>query len=247
MNLRSSSLGMGGAARGKRGQAEQLELFRHGGRRAGAGRKLQAERPQCSHKSRSKLATRFPVLVTIRLRAGLPSLRSDPAWRVLLQAIQRASMGTEFRVVHASAQTNHVHLIVEARDSDSLASGMCGLLVRVARGWNRIWRRHGTVFADRYHSRPLRTPREVRSALVYVLHNTKKHCAHAIGVDPFSSGPWFDGWREVSAHRDTPIDSPFPSPSTWLLRHGWLRHGLIGVTEAPVRIPLPRKGAQSSS
>lgn len=214
----------------------QLELFRHGGRRVRAGRKLQGERPQCSHKSRLKLATRFPVLVTIRLRAGLPSLRCDPSWRVLTDAIRRASEGPEFRVVHASAQSNHLHLIVEAHDADSLASGMCGLLVRLARGWNRTWGRRGAVFADRYHARVLRTPLEVRRALVYVLHNAKKHGGQAIGVDPYSSGTWFDGWREASAQCEISIASAFPSPRTWLLRHGWRLHGLIGVAESPVRI-----------
>jgi hypothetical protein len=42
---------------------------------------------------------------------------------------------------------------------------MQGLAVRIARGLNRFWKRKGRVFADRFHSRPLHTPRETRNAI----------------------------------------------------------------------------------
>ena len=35
--------------------------------------------------------------------------------------------------------------------------------------------RRGFLWADRYHARALRTPKEVRHVLVYVLFNIKKH------------------------------------------------------------------------
>jgi hypothetical protein len=38
--------------------------------------------------------------------------------------------------------------------------------------------RGGAVWGDRFHARDLKTPREVRHALVYVLNNHRKH-----GVD----------------------------------------------------------------
>src|SRR5207247_1292169 len=100
------------------------------------------------------------------------------------------------RIVHFAIQSNHVHLLVEARDARSLSRGMQGLLVRIARNSNRAWKRKGSVFADRYHSRALRTPREVRNALVYVLQNSRKHGCHIAGVDPFTSGRDFDGWKK---------------------------------------------------
>ncbi len=54
----------------------------------------------------------------------------------------------------------------------------------------------GGVWAERYHARSLRTPREVRNAIVYVLMNAKKHLRHAPreGIDMMSSAPWFDGF-----------------------------------------------------
>lgn len=59
----------------------------------------------------------------------------------------------------------------------------------------------GRVLADRYHRRVLRTPREVRNALAYVLLNARRDAARLgrvlrgpARIDPASSGRWVDGW-----------------------------------------------------
>jgi hypothetical protein len=61
------------------------------------------------------------------------------------------------------------------------------------------------------------------------------------GVDPYSSGPWFDGWKELLA---APIGNPGAPPRTWLLRVGWRRHGPIGVEESPSRARPARAWAR---
>jgi len=106
-----------------------------------------------------------------------------------------------FRIVHYSLQDNHVHLIVEAESTASLASGMRGLAVRVARRMNRLLFRRGSFWADRWHGRALASPREVRNALLYVLQNRRKHApvrtrCGSWGVpdlDVLSSAQWFNG------------------------------------------------------
>jgi len=161
-----------------------------------------------------------------------------------------------FQVVHHSIQSNHLHLIVEASDRANLTSGLRGLLARIARALNRFWGRRGSVFADRFHERELRNPRQVRNALVYVLQNLRKHGISVPGPDPLSSGPDFDGWNPVPANelgRGRPAGpdaagsaswSGFlaqlkaaraepPSPKTWLLGFGWRTHGLIHPGETP--------------
>ena len=117
---------------------------------------------------------------------------------------------------------------------------MQGLLVRVARALNRLWARQGSVFSDRYHARQLRTPREVRAALVYVLLNARHHGLRILGIDPHSSGRWFEGWSRklVVAAR-----SPGATAQTWLLRVGWRRHGLIGLDE---QVSAKRRDGQVS-
>ncbi len=140
-------------------------------------------------------------------------------------------------MVEYSIQTNHVHLIVEGADRDRIARWTGGLCVRMARGLNRVWRRRGSVFADRYHDVVLRTPRQVRNALRYVLQNARKHGVRFAHVDPLSSGRWFRGWLEplpVRAARDVAgPDPPVARAHTWLLTHGWLRHGRLAFAELP--------------
>lgn len=215
----------------------QLALFRHGGVRPGAGRRPAGPRALTPHDKRPPHPAHMPVLVTVRLCKGLPSLRRRAEFDVIAGRFRAGSERPGFRVVHGSVQTNHLHLLVEADSKQELARGMNGLLVRIARGLNSLWRRRGCVFADRHHARDLGTPREVRSALVYVLHNARKHGSHGPGVDPCSSGPWFDGWRTARSGTRGPEPAEGPSPcappKTWLLRYGWKRRGAIGIDEVP--------------
>ena len=63
---------------------------------------------------------------------------------------------------------------------------MNGLGVRVAKGLNRVMRRHGSVLDDRYHAHILRTPTEARRARAYLLQNARKHYGLR-SADPFTS------------------------------------------------------------
>jgi len=222
--------------------AEQqlLEFPQHGGARRGAGRKPKGQVAGPSHAARPSISERHPLLVTQRLCSDLPNLRRAAEFDVLCGAIADASRRDGFRITHFSVQSNHVHYVCEARDAATLTRGMQSLGVMIARRLNRLWRRAGQVFADRFHARALETPAEVRHALAYVLNNARKHGVLCDGVDPFSSGPWFDGWNAepVSTQaRDEPTCDPRAIPTaaaqTWLLRIGWRRKGLLGRRETP--------------
>ncbi|MCE9577247.1 MAG: transposase [Deltaproteobacteria bacterium] len=211
----------------------------HGGWRPGAGRPR--GRTRVPHLTRPPCAARHPQHVTLRLVAGLPSLR-----RHHLVARIRASIAAahrdDFRVVHFAVLANHVHLVTEASGAASLARGMQGLAIRIARTVNRGLARRGRLFAERYHARALRTPREVRNALAYVLHNARGHAAArsqrlaATWIDPCSSGPWFEDWRRAPAPPPWLRDlrrrpCPTAPARTWLLTTGWRRHGAIALDE----------------
>lgn len=220
----------------------QLDLIlpqpRHwGGRRAGAGRKPGPNRG-LPHGPREDFSTPLPAHVTLRVRPGIPSLRTVPIVRAIERTFSPACARPGFRLVHYSLQGNHAHLIVEARDRRSLACGMKAITGRIARAVNRVARRRGRVFADRYHLRLLPTPREVRNALRYVLLNARHHLrperlAHrtAASFDPASSAHWFDGWTCTAPPPSMP--RPVARAKTWLLRMGWRRHGLLDPADVP--------------
>ncbi len=138
---------------------------------------------------------------------------------------------SDFRVVEYSIQANHVHLVIEADGADQLGRGMKALGARFARVVNELFGRRGAVLRDRYHLRILKTPREVRNALAYVLLNVRKHRAQRglatpPCIDPASSGRWFAGWTDDAIPAREPPTSPARS---WLLRVGWLRWGRISL------------------
>jgi len=201
-----------------------------GGARPGAGRKPSRSRSRVPHVARPGHDARAPVHVTLRLRERLPSLRRSLVRARVFRALGDGRERFGLRLLQFSLQSNHVHLIVEADDRRALSRGMKGIAVRLARTLNRLWKRRGSVLSDRFHARPLRTPREVRSALVYVLQNARHHGLRLLGVDSYSSGPWFDGWKQGIVLAG---DGPGTRARTWLLREGWRRHGLIGIEESP--------------
>jgi REP element-mobilizing transposase RayT len=221
-------------------QPTQVELsFRSwGGRRNNAGR---PKKPgaKLRHAMRPKLARSYPAHVTLRALPSAPNLRRGAAYAAVEAALCAVRAREDYRVVHFSVQTNHVHLLVEAHGATSLARGMQALAIRIARGVNRACGRKGKLWGDRYHSRVLRTPREVRNALCYVLQNTRRHLTHDGGIvepgwiDPRSSGSSFDGWRDANEVRTSAREAPTLAPHTWLLATGWRRHGLIRVDEGP--------------
>ena len=222
-------------AHGKRKQLqEQLPFRSWGGPRPGAGRKPVGDRAGVSHRARAPLASRHPVLVTVRMKEGLPSLRSKSVYTALRAAFAAGCDRFGFRLVHYSVQKDHLHFIAEARERGALSRGVQGLLIRVAKALNKLWGRKGSVFADRHHAKALRTPREVRSALAYVLNNGRKHgLRFAQGLDSFSSGWWFDGWRERLDLHNVPRVCPVSPERTWLLRVGWRQRGLVSLYEVP--------------
>ena len=131
-------------------------------------------------------------------------------------------------------QWNHLHVIAEATDERALARGMISVTVRIARALNRLWKRVGRVFADRYHARILTTPRAVRIALIYCINNARKHGSWLAKMpDVFSSGPWFEGWTRDARRSADSSERWLGRARTWLLSRAWRRHGLIDPCEAP--------------
>lgn len=204
--------------RAKKPLQSEFDFPEHGGARAGAGRKRSSPRPTVPHVVRVEFASGYPIHVTFRVHEGLPSLREGRAHQVVLEAIIAGADRGDFRILEYSAQSNHVHLLCEADGREALSRGVQALKGRIARRLNRLWRRTGSLYPERYHDRVLKSPREVRNVLAYILRNSNHHgIQHSDGMDPCSSARWFHGERP----------SPFPPARTWLASVGWRRCGWI--------------------
>jgi hypothetical protein len=113
-----------------------------------------------------------------------------------------------------------------------------GLAIRVALAVNRVLRRKGKVVGDRYHARPLTTPRQMRTSMVYVLLNFRKHLRAPACIDPRSSGQHFSGWQAAPVVPD--VAPATVQPGTWMARVGWrLAGGPLRVDEHPAAPPRP--------
>jgi REP element-mobilizing transposase RayT len=234
----------------------QLLLIKpRGGARRGAGRPPKGLRAGSPHKARPKLAARFPVHVILRVSPTIGSLRRHVAFRAFRTATLVAARRTDFRIIQLSLQRTHVHLIVEADNEVALAKGMQGFQVSAAKHLNAaigagasLARRRGCVFTDRYYAVAIKSPRQARNVLSYVMNNWRHHREdRAPGmerwkIDWLSSASAFAGWAEYD---DVPMLWRGPAryeplavspPRTWLLRDGWKKHGAtISCYEVPAR------------
>ena len=198
----------------------------------------------------------------MRAVSGLGSLRKRDMYLAIREATVTVALRDGFRIVYLSIQANHIHMIVEATGKTVLARGMQSFAISAAKHINRTLtirtgeRRRGAVFADRYHARALTSPRAVRNAIAYVLNNWRRHqedraaFAENWKVDPYSNGADFFWWKE---REDSPWLYQTPKtylgmfmwlPKTWLLKVGWLKHGLISVHDVPGPEPKARSRAR---
>jgi REP element-mobilizing transposase RayT len=235
------------------------------------------KRARAPHTVRPELNGRDPIHVVLRVHGDLGNLRKRHMYKGLREAtitVARRELNYvedgAFRIVHISIQHNHVHLLVEADNKRALSRGMQSFQISAAKQLNRAVsvrsiargtakfreamanRRRGAVFPDRYHQEIIKTPKQARHTLAYVLNNWRKHkedrhdFAREWRVDPYSSGAVFDGWKEredavtLWPLRETYLPLVTYLPKTWLLRERWRRHGLVRFDEVPSAKPFAR-------
>lgn len=155
----------------------KLNLFKgkKGGRRPGSGRK-RIHSKGVAHRNRETVNHRTPVHINFKYKTYI---RNKTCLKLLKKAILN-SRKHGLRIIHFSLQSNHVHLIVEAETNQILTKGMRSLTVTFAKGLNQ-----GRVQIQRYHLHVLKSLREAKNAVQYVLFNSQKHGSRI--VDEYSS------------------------------------------------------------
>ena len=171
--------------------------------------------PGVAHRRRPLHAARFPLHVTVPFVKGVYNLRSRRCFSVIERAFWGAMARSSARIVHFSVLGNHIHLVMEAADRETLSLAMRSLGVRLGKNLNRVMGRKGRVVGDRSLARVLTSPSQVRRAVAYVLRNYAQHAAawgellSASFVDPYSSASYGD----------------YPAPHTALLALAGTRAG----------------------
>jgi len=209
-----------------------------GGARTGAGRKRLERHDKVPHRTRPAHRDIHPMHVTLRRLPNMPSFRRQSVQTMMLGQMRRLN-DADFQIVHFSIQGNHLHLIVEAVDRETITRKMAGLAISFAKRFNRdvLRRKRGKVWRDRYFRRDVVGAGEMNTLLRYVFGNAKKHGEiprDAAMLDPYSSAWTFDGW-DVKLARPPDVEHwPRPRPRTRLLRIDWIAMGgLLPIAGSP--------------
>ena len=198
-----------------------LPFRTHGGKRAGAGRPRKGDET-VPHGRRPVVDGRTPVHVTLRMQRGVWNLRSQRGLAQVALALGEERKLGLLRVVAFSVQGNHLHMVVESDSKFDLSRRMKGFGARFGKAVNRMMgRRRGKVLAERYHAVPLRSPKQVRNALLYVLENHARHGARS-GFNALAGPDPFAGTSVRAVARESPALGPclLSAPRSWVLRVG---------------------------
>jgi len=231
----------------------QQQLFWHGGKRKGAGRKPKGALTGTALQRRKELNAQYPLHIVLRVLPEIGNLRRPALYQAIREASIAAAMRGRIRIIHISVQATHIHMLVEAENKLALARGMQGFQISAARhintalGADKPHRRRGRVFADRFRVVVISSPTQARNVLSYVLGNWRKYRedrsrqARTWLIDPFSSAIAFPDWQEREGH-DCMWKIPASHdalvvyrPRTWLLEKGWKLVGTISVFDVPGR------------
>jgi REP element-mobilizing transposase RayT len=212
--------------------AKQLEFKKvkgWGGKRRGAGRKNKTG--LVNHAKREHVDLKKPLHITIALKKDTVNLRTRETLEAFRKAVGEARVFGLY-VIHFSLQSNHLHMIVEAKNSEALGRGMKSFGARLGKSLRKIIGGRGSVFAGRYDLNVLKSPTEMKHALAYVLLNASKHFKLIEHIDDFSSGYAFKEWRALMGRKMNNLMreqlsltkvffEELSEPRSWLCREGW--------------------------
>lgn len=154
--------------------AKQLNLNiytgKRGGRRPHSGR-TRIHSKGVAHRTRESIKRLTAAHVSFKVSTYI---QNKPCLTILHKAIEN-SKTHGLNIVFFALQSNHVHLIVEAADNETLTRGMRSLTITLAKGIKRLKKHEGGVQIERYHLHLLKSLSETENALKYVIYNQTHH------------------------------------------------------------------------
>ncbi len=198
-----------------------------GGKREGAGRP--ATSPFVSHVSRPEFeGKRLPMLITLRLRSGLPSLQLKHFYETFERAALRARR-FGLRVIHFKLLPKSILMICEFHEREQLERSFKSLNTTMAIAMKRALKEkneaehRGPIFLGRFKMELLHSPERLKGAMSTVLK----------GENPaYSSAPLFTLWNKLLEGDPKPelssadLEKPrriTALPQFWLTKVGWTK------------------------
>jgi len=170
----------------------------HGGRRPKAGRKRIHSRG-VAHEKREKVRLYTPLHINFKYKL---TVKNKEGLKALHKAIKNArSHG--LRIIHFSLQHNHVHLIVVAATNSILTKGMRSLTITMSKIIGQ-----GRIQVQRYHLHVLKSRREAKNAIHYVLFNEKKHTGK-MKIDSYSTAGLLGSAKEIAMKYQVVVSAKF--------------------------------------
>jgi REP element-mobilizing transposase RayT len=231
-------------------EMSQTSLFKKRKRTRVAGKLVKLGRPVTTHTGARERRLEFHnsrvVHLTLRLREGLPNLRTRKGAQLVKLAILGAQ-NSGLRVIHFAILSNHIHLICEALSLDVLMNSMKSLTSRLGIHIRRLVKeqKHQIkrlealdqsglgIFRGRYNMQTIEGPTQMKHALKYVLLNPAKHFKKAPYLDLFTSAVVFEGWKKLIGHELVLMESMttmrealkefLSPPKLWLTQAGWMK------------------------
>jgi len=212
-------------------QLEFKKVKGWGGKRRNAGRPNKTG--TVHHMKREEVNFKRPLHITLKLKSGLKNLRVPPLLEQFKISAEKAKQ-QGLRLIHFSIQTNHLHLLVECRDNETLSRGMKSLGCKLGKAIRKYCGGSGPVFKGRFHLQVIKNPTQARNSLAYVLLNEAKHKKFIPYKDAYSSAGHFHEWRRLLGRNTGPIlqygrqvkrslPGHLSAPHSWLAREGWKR------------------------
>lgn len=139
----------------------------------GAGRPAKHDKG-IRHTERELLKKLSSLHLTIKIERNKAGLKNKTVLAVLHKAIKNARK-IGLGIIHYTLEYDHIHLLVEARDNETLGKGMQSFGICFSKGINKYKAVQGQVYKTRYHLRVLKTLKEIKNVLNYVFGNAVKH------------------------------------------------------------------------
>lgn len=151
----------------------------------GAGRPAIHDRG-IRHIARDEIRRLTPLHLTVKIEKQKAGLRNKSILKTLHTSIKKARQ-KGLKIIHYTLEYDHIHLLVESDNNETLGRGMQSFGISFSKGINKIKATKGKVFKTRYHFRKLKTPKEVKNAINYIFGNSIKHKNAISVVSPYNS------------------------------------------------------------